>query len=83
MLVTLSLFKHDTFVSRSQAKRILYNLDKFQRVVLDFTDVRMVGQGFVDEVFRVYQNQHPHMSIRYSNANPDVEFMIKRSIAGS
>jgi hypothetical protein len=34
------------FISRSQAKRVVFGLEKFQEVILDFTDVKSVGQGF-------------------------------------
>lgn len=78
--VKLSKFGDERFVSRSQAKRIVWGLEKFKHVVLDFQKVTTVGQGFVDEVFRVFQNQHPDIRITYRNANPDVEFMIKRSL---
>ncbi|MGP0566330.1 MULTISPECIES: STAS-like domain-containing protein [unclassified Nitrospina] len=80
--ITVALSKHgdERFVSRSQAKRLVSGLDQFQEILLDFKDVRTVGQGFVDEVFRVFQNRHPHIKIEYTNANDDVEFMIKRGL---
>jgi len=36
-----------------------------------------------DEIFRIFKRKHPEITIRYVNANPDVEFMIKRSVATS
>lgn len=80
IIVKLSQFEEDVFISRSQAKRILRNLDRFQKVILDFSHVRMIGQGFVDEIFRVYQSAHPDMEIQYIHANPDVRFMIERGV---
>jgi len=54
----------EQLISRSQAKRILRGLEKhFKVITLDFTGVTLVGQGFVDEVFRVYKNQHPKMAL--------------------
>jgi len=79
-LVDLAKLGDERFISRSQAKRILTGLEKFNEVILDFNKVATVGQGFVDEVFRVFQNKQPHIKITYTNANEDVEFMIKRSI---
>lgn len=79
-LVALGKLGEDRYISRSQAKRILLGLDKFNEVMLDFKDVRTVGQGFVDEVFRVFQNKHPHIKIKYINANDDVTFMIQRGL---
>jgi hypothetical protein len=81
VLVVLARHKDEFFVSRSQAKRVLLNLEKFKHVTLDFKDVESVGQGFVDEVFRVFKNAHPGIVIDYINANPSVEFMIKRGLA--
>jgi hypothetical protein len=49
-------------------------------VVLDFKGVNSVGQGFVDEVFRVFQQEHPGITIEYVNAAEDVKFMIERGI---
>lgn len=69
----------EKIISRSQAKRIVRNLEPFTHITLDFKKVDTVGQGFVDEIFRVYQNQYPQKKIVYINANADVEFMIKRS----
>jgi hypothetical protein len=36
------------YVSRSEARRLTANLEKFRTVVLDFKGVRSVGQGFMD-----------------------------------
>lgn len=79
--VALSKLEGERYISRSQAKRILRGLEKFEIIIFDFKDVTTVGQGFVDEVFRVYQQQHPHTKIKYVRANDDVLFMIKRGLA--
>ncbi|OGT53895.1 MAG: hypothetical protein A3E84_00820 [Gammaproteobacteria bacterium RIFCSPHIGHO2_12_FULL_42_13] len=78
VLVKLSKFGSERYISRSQAKRILSDLTHFSRIVLDFRDIESVGQGFVDEVFRVFCNQHPQIKIAYQNANDDIVFMITR-----
>jgi len=83
ILVTLSKLEEERYVSRSQAKRILIGLEKFREIILDFKDITSVGQGFVDEIFRVFKNEHPETIIKYCNANEDVEFMIKRGIPAS
>ena len=78
--VVVKLYKIGTkFISRSEARRLVIGLDEFKEVLLDFKDVETVGQGFADEVFRVWQNKHPDIEIKYENANESVEFMIKRS----
>jgi hypothetical protein len=78
--VDLSKFGTEKYISRSQAKRVLVGLEKFDIIILDFNKVRMVGQGFVDEIFRVYKNRFPDKKIKYINTNSDVLFMIQRSI---
>ncbi len=70
----------DSYISRSQAKRLLRSMESFRRIELDFTGVRTVGQGFVDEVFRVFTENHPDVDISWKGANEDVEFMIRRSV---
>jgi anti-sigma regulatory factor (Ser/Thr protein kinase) len=80
ILVQLSKLGDERYVSRSQARRIGLGLEKFKHVVLDFRDISTVGQGFVDEVFRVFQSKYPKIKITYTNANDDVRFMIERSL---
>ncbi len=67
-------------ISRSQAKRVVSNLEKFNVVTLDFKHVSLVGQGFVDQVFCVFQNANPAIQLNCINTNDDVAFMIKRSL---
>jgi hypothetical protein len=81
VLIDLAQLQGERLISRSQAQRVIRNLEKFTYVTLDFKKVQAIGQGFVDQIFRVYQNQRPEFQIHYINANPDVEFMIKRSLA--
>lgn len=70
-----------SFVSRSEAKLLLSRLDAFEEVELDFTGVQSVGQGFADEVFRVWPTVHPRTRITPVNMNPGVEFMVRRGLA--
>ncbi len=65
------------YVSRSEAKRLLHNLDKFSEIELDMRDVTSVGQGFADEVFRVFAKTHPGIVIRPLNTGKAVEAMIQ------
>ena len=70
---------HD-FVSRSLAKRILMNVEKFKVIVLDFENINNIGQGFADEVFRVFKNKNPDIAIVPVNMNEEIEFMINRAM---
>lgn len=71
-----------SFISRSQAKRLLVRFERFREVILDFKDVPQIGPSFADEVFRVFQASHPQTRIRYINASDSVEMMIQRALAG-
>ena len=80
--ITVKLYKMGTeHISRSQARRILSGLDKFRTVILDFKNVKTVGQGFADEVFRVWKRHYPNIDIVTKNANENITFMIKRALA--
>ena len=68
------------FLSRSQAKRVVHGLEKFREVVLDFEGVDIVGQGFADEVFRVWNRRHPEVLLIPSAMNEPVAFMVERAI---
>lgn len=79
--VFVKLMRKD-YVSRSEAKRLLHNLEKFSEIELDMRDVANVGQGFVDEIFRVFASRHPNISIRAINSSTAVEAMIRHVEAG-
>jgi anti-sigma regulatory factor (Ser/Thr protein kinase) len=69
------------FVSRSEAKRLLEGLERFRHVILDFAGVEAVGQGFADEVFRVWHRAHPAVELLPENMAPPVAFMVGRARA--
>jgi DNA-binding transcriptional ArsR family regulator len=68
------------FVSRSEAKRLAHGLEKFSEVIVDFAKVAGVGQGFVDELFRVWASEHPEVKLTPVNMSPPVEFMVRRGL---
>jgi excisionase family DNA binding protein len=71
-----------TFVSRSEARRLLDGLESdFETVEVDFTGVTDVGQGFVDELLRVWPSRHPDKTVMPVNMNPAVEFMVERGLS--
>ncbi len=67
------------YVSRSEARRLIFGLDKFKRITLDFDGVRGVGQGFADEVFRVFARRYPRIRIEPLNMSPSVSFIVDRA----
>lgn len=77
----IKLFTINTrFVSRSEAKRLLHGLEKFREVVLDFKGVELVGQGFADEIFRVWARMHPETHFVPVSMCEPVAFMVERAI---
>lgn len=78
---TVRLFGYGVrFVSRSEAKRLLRGLERFREVRVDFSGVEEVGQGFVDEVFRVWPSQHPDTAVSPTGMAGPVEFMVTRGL---
>lgn len=79
-VVQLGLYREKSmWISRSQAKRVLNGLEKYQRVVFDFAGINMVGQAFCDEVFRVFEITHPEIKIEAVNMNDSVKLMVERA----
>ena len=75
-------YKNEKLVSRSQAKRILTRVEKFENVIFDFAEVKAIGQAFADEIFRVYAQRHSDITLTPVNMVDDVKRMIKKAIAG-
>jgi hypothetical protein len=78
----VTLLRRD-YVSRSEARRLLANLEKFSEIVLDFRDAISVGQGFADEVFRVFARRHPGIRISTENTNAVIDAMIRHVASDS
>lgn len=69
----------EMYVSRSEAKRLLFGLNAFKRIVIDFKNVRGIGQGFADEIFRVFQKTHPHIQLQPIHMNASVRHWVERA----
>lgn len=69
-------------VARSQARRICNRLDEFREIILDFDRVEVMGQGFADELFRVYALAHPQVALCPINMVSEVEQMIRHVSRG-
>ena len=64
-------------VSRSQAKRLYRNFDKFKEVELDFDGIEEIGQGFAHELFVVFPREHPNVRLSVTGAGETVQMMIR------
>ncbi len=68
-----------SFISRSQAKRVLARLPRFKEVILDFTDIKAIGPAFADEIFRVFRNAHPEVRLIPIKMADEVNRMVERA----
>ena len=68
------------YVSRSEARRLLARLDKFREVILDFSQVKSIGQGFADEIFRVFATAHPEVALKRVNVASGIEAVIRHVV---
>lgn len=76
--VPLSLAQHgqERLISRSQAKSVTSRFDWFKEVLLDFSGVEEIGQAFADEIFRVWQREHPEVRLVALNTTPAIDSLI-------
>ena len=77
--LSLAKFGPDELVSRSQAKRVLARVNLFTTVIFDFKAVEAIGQAFADQLFRVYANEHPEITLLAINMNKQVKEMVARA----
>jgi len=77
--VPVKMLRHEgeELVSRSQAKRLIMGFNRFKEVILDFEGIKIIGQPFADEVFRVFKRQNPEVHLTWINTNEDIKKMIK------
>jgi hypothetical protein len=76
--VVLELFdRGEGLISRSEAKRLAASLDQFDEVELDFAGVSLVGQGFADELFRVWASSHPNTHLIPMNMSESAHRQIE------
>lgn len=81
--VRLAQYEGEKLVSRSQAKRLTARFEKFKTVILDFTGVETIGQGFADELFRVFAVAHPEIDLVPMHMTTAVQDMTTRVLAGA
>ncbi|HVX03606.1 MAG TPA: DUF4325 domain-containing protein [Rhodanobacteraceae bacterium] len=77
--VRLAQIGDENLISRSQAKRLMQRVDRFQHVMLDFEGVATIGPAFADEIFRVFAHEHPEVEVVATHAVPGVQQMIRRA----
>ena len=64
-------------VARSHARRVLIDAEGYKELVIDFRGIEFMGRGFADEVFRVFQEEHPEIKITPLHASTSMLAMIR------
>jgi anti-sigma regulatory factor (Ser/Thr protein kinase) len=75
----VKLFQNE-YISRSEARRLYHGLDKFKSITLDFKGVKSIGQGFADELFRVFMQGHPQIVFEIVNLRVSLQTMIRHVV---
>lgn len=65
-----------SFVSRTEAKAIGTRLEGFEEIEIDFAGISEIGQGFADQLFRVWALENPSSRLVPINTNPAILAMI-------
>ena len=75
----VKLFQRE-YISRSEARRLHHGLDKFKVIVLDFKGVNTIGQGFADELFRVFMQNYPEITLEIVHLKPSLQTIINHVV---
>ena len=59
------------------ARRVLKDAEGYKELVIDFRGIEFMGRGFADEVFRVFQEEHPEIKITPLHASTSMLAMIR------
>ena len=81
--VPVKLVQHEgeALVSRSQAKRLVARFGSFKEIILDFAGITTIGQGFADQIFRVFKREHPEVNLVPVNLSENVTNMINHVLS--
>lgn len=71
------VLESDEAMSRGEAKQVCSRIEGVTRVIIDFSGVAFMGQGFADQIFRVFHETHPEIELVPQNMNEDVQRMYQ------
>lgn len=79
-VIPINLYNEgDIWISRSQAKKVLAGLTKYKKIIFNFAGVEVIGQAFADEIFRVFNIEHPEIILEPINMSDSVELMVSHA----
>ncbi|HBZ57672.1 MAG TPA: hypothetical protein DEO49_00770 [Sutterella sp.] len=61
----------------AQGRGAWLRADGSRMATLDFEGVHAIGPAFADQIFRVFQRDHPEVQLSCANASMDVEKAIR------
>lgn len=61
-------------------QHVCNRLEKFEEAILDFDGIEWIGQGFAHQIFVVFKNAHPNISIVPINMSDSVESMYNHVV---
>ena len=78
--IPINLFQEgDIWISRSQAKKVLSGLTRYKKIIFNFAGVDVIGQAFADEIFRVFNIEHPGIELEAINMSNSVRLMVEHA----
>lgn len=78
--IPVNLFTEgDIWISRSQAKKVLAGLTRYKKIIFNFAGVDVIGQAFADEIFRVFNIEHPEIELEAINMSDSVKLMVEHA----
>ena len=77
--VSINLLRKE-HITRAEAKRLLVGLEKFKEIILDFQNTKIIGQGFADEIFRVFHDRYPKIKLKLKNANKEIVRLVNHIV---
>lgn len=79
-VIPINLYSEgDIWISRSQAKKVLAGLEKYKKIIFNFAGVEVIGQAFADEIFRVFNIEHPEIILEPINMSDSVQLMVSHA----
>ncbi len=79
--IPVHLIQQQHALSRTQAQHLLYRLEQFASIHLDFSHVRNVSPAFANDIFYTFQQAHPNIPLSYSNANEKVSKHVQHALS--
>jgi len=77
----LDISEYKIFNSRSQAKSVLRNIQKFKIIEFDFNKIDLIGPAFADELVKNVKSRNKAASIEWINCNETVDLLMKRAVS--